>query len=190
MPQLGSCASSGHAWQLWAARNSWKEAGSLGAQSLPWVHELIACRAADFSAFDHLGAEVFMREQSWRNVRRRAQLVAHGNATADAKWAREVVTCGWPRGIMVKRVVLAAEPDVALEPLGGAGQDADSIAFDYAGVSSAPTFASGRRRPRRSPASSARCLATTSRAPSTSTTARASCRIVTGRISSSRSRPW
>ena len=48
-----------------------------------------------------------MREQSWRNVRRRAQLVAHGNATADAKWAREVVTCGWPRGSMVKRVVLA-----------------------------------------------------------------------------------
>ena len=107
VPQLGSCASSGHAWRLWAARNSWKEAGSLGAQSLPWVHELIACRAADFSAFDHLGAEVFMREQSWRNVRRRAQLVAHGNATADAKWAREVVTCGWPRGSMVKRVVLA-----------------------------------------------------------------------------------
>ena len=135
-------------------------------------------------------AKIFLNEQGWRNVHSRAQLAARGNATADAKWAREVVTCGWPRGSMVKRVVLAAEPDVALEPLGGAGQDADSIAFDYAGVSSAPTFASGRRRPRRSPASSARCLATTSRAPSTSTTARASCRIVTGRISSSRSRPW
>ena len=99
-----------------------------------------------------------MREQSWRNVRRRAQLVAHGNATADAKWAREVVTCGWPRGSMVKRVVLASgtEPDtqgsrvstaalwagkskawtawshrVALEPLRGAGQNADPTVFDY-----------------------------------------------------------
>ena len=128
-------------------------------------------------------ARVFLNAQGWSNVHSRAQLVARGNVTADAKWAREVVTCGWPRGIMVKRVVLAAaEPDVALEPLGGAGQNADSIAFDYAGVSSAPTFASGRRRPRRSPASSARCLATTSRAPCTSTIAQAFCRIVAGRI--------
>ena len=53
-------------------------------------------------------AKIFLNEQGWRNVHSRAQLAARGNATADAKWAREVVTCGWPRGSMVKRVVLAS----------------------------------------------------------------------------------
>ena len=48
-----------------------------------------------------------MREQSWRNVRSRAQHVARGDATADASWAREVVTCAWPRASMVTRVVMA-----------------------------------------------------------------------------------
>ena len=31
VPQLGSCASSGRAWWLWAARHSQEEAGPLGA---------------------------------------------------------------------------------------------------------------------------------------------------------------
>tara|TARA_B100000795_G_scaffold140225_1_gene104961 strand:- start:610 stop:816 length:207 start_codon:yes stop_codon:yes gene_type:complete len=52
-------------------------------------------------------ATVFLDAQGWRNVHSRAKLVAHGNVTAGAQWAREVVTCGWPRGSMVKRVVLA-----------------------------------------------------------------------------------
>jgi hypothetical protein len=34
-PQLGSCASSGRAWRLWAARHSQEEAGTLDARPLP-----------------------------------------------------------------------------------------------------------------------------------------------------------
>ena len=33
VPQLGSCASSGRAWRLWAARHSREEAGPLGARA-------------------------------------------------------------------------------------------------------------------------------------------------------------
>ena len=44
VPQLGSCASSGRAWQLWAARHSQGEAGPLGARPLL---ELAASNAAD-----------------------------------------------------------------------------------------------------------------------------------------------
>ena len=51
MPQLGSCASSGRAWRLWAARYSQEEAGPLGAQPLPRVLELAALKAADSAAF-------------------------------------------------------------------------------------------------------------------------------------------
>ena len=54
--QLGSCASSGHAWRLWAARHSQEEAGPLGAQPLPRMLELAASEAADVTAFDHAGA--------------------------------------------------------------------------------------------------------------------------------------
>ena len=55
MPQLGSCASSGRAWRLWAARHSQEEAGPLGAQPPPRVLELAASQAAHFTAFDHVG---------------------------------------------------------------------------------------------------------------------------------------
>ena len=48
VPQHGSCASSGHAWRLWAARKSQEEAGPLGAQPLPQVLERAASKAADF----------------------------------------------------------------------------------------------------------------------------------------------
>ena len=54
-PQLGSCASSGRAWRLWAARHSQAEAGPLGAQPLPRVFELAASKVVDFAAFDHPG---------------------------------------------------------------------------------------------------------------------------------------
>ena len=39
-PQLGSCASSGCAWQLWSARHSQEEANPQGTQFLPRVLEL------------------------------------------------------------------------------------------------------------------------------------------------------
>ena len=55
VPQLGSCASSGRAWRLWAARRSREEAGPLDAQPLPRVLELTASKAAHFAAFDHSG---------------------------------------------------------------------------------------------------------------------------------------
>ena len=54
-PQLGSSASSGRAWRLWAARHSQEEAGPPGAQPLPWVLELAASKSAHFPAFDHSG---------------------------------------------------------------------------------------------------------------------------------------
>ena len=54
-PQLGSCASSGRAWRLWAARHSQEEAEPLGAQPRPRVLERAASKAADFSAFDPSG---------------------------------------------------------------------------------------------------------------------------------------
>ena len=60
-PQLGSCASSGHAWRLWAARlwaarHSQEEAVPQGAPPLLRVLELAASKAAYFTAFDHVGA--------------------------------------------------------------------------------------------------------------------------------------
>ena len=162
---------------------------ALAARDVPCYDALVRMRAdvGDIVAHKKWGkawAKVFLTSQGWRNVHSRAQLVARGNVTTDAKWAREVVTCGWPRGSMVKLVVLAAaEPCTALWSHSKTPISILYLAFGYAGTSSAPTFASGQRRPRRSPASSARCLATTSRAPCTSTTARAFCRIVAGRIS-------
>ena len=51
-PQLGASASSGRAWRLWAAQHSQEEVGPLGAQLLPRVLELVASKAADFTAFD------------------------------------------------------------------------------------------------------------------------------------------
>ena len=52
VPQLGSCASSGRAWRLWAARHSQGEAGPLGAQPLPRVLALAASTVTDSTAFD------------------------------------------------------------------------------------------------------------------------------------------
>ena len=58
VPQLGSRASSGRAWRLWAAPGSQGEAGPgpLGSsQSLPRLLELAASDAADFTTLDHPG---------------------------------------------------------------------------------------------------------------------------------------
>ena len=57
-PQLASCASSGRTWRLWAARHSQEEAGPLGAQPLPLLLEQAASKAADVTAFDHVGIAV------------------------------------------------------------------------------------------------------------------------------------
>ena len=51
VPQLGSCASSGRACRLWAARHSQEEAEPLGAQPLPRVLEVAASKVVDFTAF-------------------------------------------------------------------------------------------------------------------------------------------
>ena len=45
VPQLGSCASSGCAWRLWAARYAQEEAGPLGAQPLPRAFRLAASKS-------------------------------------------------------------------------------------------------------------------------------------------------
>ena len=50
VPQLGSCASSGRAWWLRAARHSQEEASPLSAQPLPRVLELAASKAAGSTA--------------------------------------------------------------------------------------------------------------------------------------------
>ena len=55
VPLLGSCASSGRAWRLRTAWHSQGEPRPRGTQPLPRVLELAASRAADFTAFDHLG---------------------------------------------------------------------------------------------------------------------------------------
>ena len=49
-PQPGSCASSGHAWRLWAAQHSQEEAEPLGAQPLPRMLERAASHDADPAA--------------------------------------------------------------------------------------------------------------------------------------------
>ena len=54
-PQLGSCASSGRVWRLWAARHSRGAAQPLGTPPMPRVLELVASKAADFPGFDHPG---------------------------------------------------------------------------------------------------------------------------------------
>ena len=61
VPQLGSCASSGRAWRLRAARYSQEEAGPLGAQPLPRVLERSASKAAHLTAFEHPG--IFWRTE-------------------------------------------------------------------------------------------------------------------------------
>ena len=55
VPQLGSCASSGRAWRLWAARHSQEEAGPLGASK---AADLTACdRAGEPSSLDQADKE-------------------------------------------------------------------------------------------------------------------------------------
>ena len=48
VPQLGSCASTGRTWRLWAAQHSQGEASPLGAQPLPRLLELATSQAAYF----------------------------------------------------------------------------------------------------------------------------------------------
>ena len=52
VPQLCSCASSGRALRLWAARHSQEEIVPLRSQPLPRLLEPAASKAAHFTAFD------------------------------------------------------------------------------------------------------------------------------------------
>ena len=122
VPQLGSCASSGHAWRLRAARHSQEEAGPLGAQPLPLLLERAASKAAHFPAFDHAGIAVdhvahilpsgdsnsgsaltqhlgtqhtaiTMLTERIEIVRSYLQLVADGTVPADHEILREIKCC-------------------------------------------------------------------------------------------------
>ena len=79
---------------------------ALAARHVPCYDALVRIRA-DVGDKKDADAKRFLDAQGWRNVHSRAKLVARGNVTADAQWAREVVTCGFPRGSTVKGVVLA-----------------------------------------------------------------------------------
>ena len=121
-PQLGSCASSGRTWRLWAARHSQEEAGPLGAQPLPLLLERAASKAADVTAFDHAGIAVdhvahilpsgdsnsgsaltqhlgtqhtaiTMLTERIEIVRSYLQLVADGTVPADHEILREIKCC-------------------------------------------------------------------------------------------------
>ena len=91
VPQLGSCASSGRAWRLWAARHSQEEAGPLGAQSLPRMLELAASDAADFTALDHPGHGPRRRlghmAGAARGARRRPAGLRRAGGPAAGHWA-------------------------------------------------------------------------------------------------------
>ena len=140
---------------------------ALAARHVPCYDALVRMRADVGDVVNQKrkkAANIFLNEQGWRNVHSRAQLAARGNATADAKWAREVVTCGWPRGSMVKRVVLASgtEPDTQ-------GSRVSTAAL-WAGKSKAWTawshrVALARATPRRRPKRRSHCLRLYMQAP-------------------------
>ena len=69
---------------------------ALAARHVPCYDALVRMRA-DVGSLTGSAKSLFLLAQSWRNVRTRAEQVARGGVLADASWAREVVTCGWPR---------------------------------------------------------------------------------------------
>ena len=69
---------------------------ALAARHVPCYDALVRMRA-DVGSLTGSAKGLFMLAQSWRNVRSRAEQVARGGVPANASWAREVVTCGWPR---------------------------------------------------------------------------------------------
>ena len=73
---------------------------ALAARHVPCYDALVRMRADVGDQKAAAAKAVFLDAQGWRNVHSRAKLVAHGNVTAGAQWAREVVTCSWPRGSM------------------------------------------------------------------------------------------
>ena len=75
-PLLGSCASSGRAWRLWAARCSQGKAGPLGAQPVPRLLELVAFKVADSTAFDRPGAPAVAKGASQLGRESRHELPA------------------------------------------------------------------------------------------------------------------
>ena len=59
-PQLGSCAPSGRAWRLWAARYSQGEAQPLGAQPPPRGLKRAASKVANLTAVDPSGVVFYL----------------------------------------------------------------------------------------------------------------------------------
>ena len=62
---------------------------------MPCYDALVRMRA-DVGSLRDAASTPFLHEQSWRNVRSRAQQVALGQVPANESWAQEVVTCAWP----------------------------------------------------------------------------------------------
>ena len=91
LPRLASCASSGHAWRLWAARHSQGEVSPLSAQPPPRMLEPAASTGADSTAVDHSGAA--------RAMVHGVERLEAGSAPAalrlgaDAGWRRLCITC-------------------------------------------------------------------------------------------------
>ena len=69
---------------------------AMAARHLPCYDALVRMRA-DVGAFDPSSrpAAVFLNPIGWANIARRAALARTG--ARDGAWAREVVTCSWPR---------------------------------------------------------------------------------------------
>ena len=81
VPELGSRASSGRAWRLWAARYSQKEADPLSTHPLPRLLEPAASKVADSTAFDHSGGAA--DEAAEPGARRRVPGGGGGRVDAD-----------------------------------------------------------------------------------------------------------
>lgn len=81
--------------------------------------------------FTQPGKGVFLNEVGWANVRRRAELAARGGYPSSVRshpthWAREIVTCRWPRLKLTDVCLWSAPPEAfsdMIEALQGTGFD-------------------------------------------------------------------
>eukprot|EP00964_Phaeocystis_antarctica_P105399 scaffold70427_cov57-Phaeocystis_antarctica.AAC.2 len=129
--QLGSGASSGHAWRLWAARHSQGEDRPLGAQPLPRVLELAASKAAHLTAFDHSGGDGAARRGNWTMWKTRPIWPASAAQAAD-----------WPRLAEARG---SLRHDLALEGASGepAGRGLSRLVF-HIGTGAYPSASAER----------------------------------------------
>ena len=89
--ELGSCASSGRAWRLRAARHSREVAGPLGAKPLPRVFERAASKAANVTACEHPGMST-IRTRAMSACRCGARARQHAQSAA-------LAPCQHPRSL-------------------------------------------------------------------------------------------